>query len=222
MLVVEPLVHALATAVLRAALQNMRRRGAGPSASPVQAPEDPASWIGLDYIHDRVLAQLDQQSKLWEQADGRLRLILGVIGIVFAATLGLLPRGTLTLAAANGSVSSVPVLLPFLVGASAIAGLVLFAIAGLVAVVAYWPRAFNWPPTPESLRRYTTTREREIKLTVLDQMLDAYKNNELWLERKFVAFRLALVITALAAAALGASVIIQFAQVTRAWGQEGV
>jgi hypothetical protein len=134
-----------------------------------------------------------------------------------AAFLGLLPRGTITVAAENGVTSTVPVLLPFLVGALAIAGLVLFALAGVVSVVAYWPRGFNRPPAPSGLRKNIITNEREIKLAVLDKMLDAYESNELWLERKFVAFRLALVITAMAAAALGASVIIQLAAVTRAW-----
>jgi hypothetical protein len=217
MLVVEPLVHALARTWARAARDAVRWRAAAPNTAPVRDPEDPASWIGLDYVHDLVLAKSEQQLKLWEEADGRLRLILGVIGIVFAVTLGLLPRGTITVAAENGVTSTVPVLLPFLVGALAIAGLVLFALAGVVSVVAYWPRGFNRPPAPSGLRKNIITNEREIKLAVLDKMLDAYESNELWLERKFVAFRLALVITAMAAAALGASVIIQLAAVTRAW-----
>jgi hypothetical protein len=57
-------------------------------------PEDPSSWVGIDFILERLDTQLTTQAKLWEEADGRLRTILGVIGIVFAATLGLLPRGT--------------------------------------------------------------------------------------------------------------------------------
>jgi hypothetical protein len=60
------------------------------------------------------------------------------------------------------------------VGALAIGGLVLLALAGVIAVMAYWPSDFSWPPDPESLRKYITTSEREIKLTVLDEMLDAY------------------------------------------------
>jgi hypothetical protein len=99
----------------------------------------------------------------------------------------------------------------------AIVGLVLFAVAGLIAVVAYWPRDFNWPPAPESLRKYITTNEREIKLTLLDEMLDAYDENGFWLGRKFLAFRWALVIAGIATAVLGASVIIELTQVTRAW-----
>jgi hypothetical protein len=122
-----------------------------------------------------------------------------------------------TVQAETGAVFSGPLLLPFLVGVLAIVGLVLFAVAGLIAVVAYWPRDFNWPPAPESLRKYITTNEREIKLTLLDEMLDAYDENGFWLGRKFLAFRWALVIAGIATAVLGASVIIELTQVTRAW-----
>jgi hypothetical protein len=216
MLVVEALVRALARAWLRAAQDAARRLAAAPNPTPVHDPEDPASWIGLDYVHDLVLATLQQQLQLWEEADGRLRLILGVIGIVFVVTLGLLPRGTVTIAAENGVTTSVPVLLPFAVGALAIAGLGLFALAGLVAVVAYWPRGFNWPPAPRSLRKYISTNERQIKLTVLHQMFDAYESNDVWLKRKSLAFRFALVIAVIATAVLGMSVMIQLAQLTLA------
>src|SRR5262245_51194399 len=146
-------------------------------------PENPDNWIGLDYVHATVAAQLREQADLWEDADGRLRLILGVIGIVFAVTLGLLPRGTVTVSTANGGTATEPELLPLVVGVPAIAGLVMFAVSGLIALVAYWPREFNLPPAPDSLRKYITTNEREIKLTVLDEMLDAYATNKVWLGR---------------------------------------
>jgi hypothetical protein len=216
MLVVEPLVRALARAWRRAAQDAARRLAAAPTSAPVHDPEDPANWIGLDYVHDVALATLQQQLELWEEADGRLRLILGVIGIVFAVTLGLLPRGTVTVAGENGVTSSVPVLLPFAVGALAIAGLGLFALAGLVAVVAYWPRGFNGPPAPRGLRPYILTNERRIKLIVLDQVLNTYESNDVWLRRKLLAFRFALVIAAIATAVLGAGVMIQLAQLTLA------
>jgi hypothetical protein len=201
---------AVATAIFRAVREYLAQHESSAFVEQrVHDPEDPATWVGLDYVHDRVLAQLDQQSKLWEEADARLRLVLGIIGIVFAVTLGLLPRGT----AVGG-----PLLLPFFVGVLAIVGLVLFAVAGLIAVVAYWPRDFNRPPAPASLRKYITTNEREIKLTVVDEMLDAYDENAAWLGRKFLAFRWALAIGGLATAVLGGSVIIELAEVTRAWG----
>ena len=49
-------------------------------------PDDPANWLSLDYIHDQVQQLHKAQSDLWYAVDGRLRLILGVIGIVFAAS----------------------------------------------------------------------------------------------------------------------------------------
>lgn len=180
-------------------------------------PENPDNWVGLDFVHASVAAQLHEQADLWEDADSRLRLILGVIGIVFAVTLGLLPRASITVMTPNGTTTE-PQTVPFLVGTSAITGLVMFAVAGLIALIAYWPREFNLPPAPDSLRKYITSDEREIKLTVLDEMLDAYDANKLWLGRKFLAFRLALVFVAFATALLGASVIIDLAQATRSWG----
>src|SRR5690242_21335756 len=48
-------------------------------------PDDPENWIGLNYVHERIMAQLDRQEARWKEIDDRLRFLLGVIGIVFAA-----------------------------------------------------------------------------------------------------------------------------------------
>jgi hypothetical protein len=81
-----PTNQSIATEVARqlAALQ-----GNGPGAQ-ISDPEDPRSWLSLDYVHDRVLEQLKAQNDRWEAADSRLRLILGLIGVVFAVTIGLM------------------------------------------------------------------------------------------------------------------------------------
>jgi hypothetical protein len=179
-------------------------------------PENPDNWYGLDYVHDRISSQLQEQSKLYEEVDGRLRLILGVIGVVFAATLGLLPRGTTTVITPAGPIQE-PVYLPFWVGALAIVAIVVFSLAGLVALVGYWPRAFSWPPAPQSLPKYITSDEREIKLVVVDEMLNAYTANSEWLVRKIRLFQLAFALAALAAGILGASVTIEVLQFTRGW-----
>src|SRR5262245_45539998 len=50
--------------------------------------EDPDNWKSLDFIHDQTTAQLKQQWDIWNVVDGRLRLILALVGIVFAAVLG--------------------------------------------------------------------------------------------------------------------------------------
>jgi hypothetical protein len=76
--------------------------------------------------------QFKQQFELWQDVNGQLRVILGVSGLVFAATLGLLPRGTVTVATPAGPVLQL-LLLPFWVGACAVAGLVLFFVAGAIA-----------------------------------------------------------------------------------------
>lgn len=186
-------------------------------ALPDGDSENPDNWFGLDYIHDRISSQLAAQSGLWEEINGRLRLILGVTGIVFAATLGLLPRGSVSVSTPQGTVTQ-PLFVPFAVGVCAVASMTLYFVAGLIATVAYWPRDFNWPPAPASLRKYLTSDEREIKLTVVDEMLDAYADNEVELERKVRAFRRALAITVLATGLLGAAVIIELVTVTRPLG----
>jgi len=130
----------LAASLVRAVVDSLARRSAGVAQDHwLDDAEDPANWIGLEYVHDRVLAQLEHQSQLWEAADGRLRLVLGIIGIVFAVTLGLLPRGNITVQTEAWTPPTVPILLPFWVGVLAIGGLVLFAVAGGIAGVAYWP-----------------------------------------------------------------------------------
>jgi hypothetical protein len=179
-------------------------------------PENPDNWVGLDYIHDRIAAQLKEQSALWESADGRLRLILGVISIVFAVALGLIPRGTTTVATGTGSATE-PQYLPFVVGSMAIAGLATFFVAGFIAVRAYWPRDFDWPPKPGALPKYVTTDPRVIKWTVVTEMLDSYARNGAELERKFEGFRWSMGAVAIATVLLGMAVIIQLVLLTRAW-----
>lgn len=187
------------------------------SVPPNEDPENPDNWVGLDYVHDTAVSQLKQQADLWAEANGRLRLVLGVSGLVFAAALGLLPRGTITVTTAEGPVSQL-VLVPFWVGACAIFGLALFFVAGLIATIAYWPRDFNWPPAPSSLRKYLTTDSREIKLIVLDEILAAYASNEVELDRKVQAVQQSLAISVLATALLGAALIIDVFAYTRSWG----
>src|SRR5256885_2245695 len=52
--------------------------------------EDESSF---DFIFDQVVGQLQFQNQLWDIVDGRLRLILGVIGIILAALLQGITRG---------------------------------------------------------------------------------------------------------------------------------
>jgi len=191
------------------------RRGIASNAT-ADDPESPDNWYGLDYIHDRISIQLRVQSRLYDEADGRLRLILSVIGVVFAATLGLLPRGSVPVNSDPGA-GMQPIYLPFWVGALAVGAMLAFTLAGLVALIAYWPRPFSLPPAPESLRAYVTSDEREIKLIVVDEMLDAYAANGVWLAHKVRLFGYAFALAAIAAGLLGASVMMQVLQFTRSW-----
>ena len=177
-----------------------------------------ATWPGLDYVHDQIRAQLNVQRQEWEQADGRLRLILGLIGIVFAVTLGLLPRSTMTTTLPSGVFTSQLVTLNFYVGVPAMLGLVFYGIAGVVALRAYWPRDFSLPPDPVDLSDYVGTPEEDIKLDVVDAMVIAYQLNASGLARKLGAFRLALIVGAIATGVLGLGVIIQIALSTSRLG----
>jgi hypothetical protein len=163
-------------------------------------PDDPANWLSLDYIHDQVQEQLKAQSDLWDAVDGRLRLILGVIGIVFAASATFQRQVTL------GGTAQIPFWIGLFVGLA----VVLFLIAGAIVAVAYWPQEFNRPPDPIDLRnRWLTTEPEEVKLIVIDSILEAYNDNEDVIERKNDAFKAAFVLTAVATAVMGLALIAQ-------------
>jgi hypothetical protein len=169
--------------------------------------EDPATWLSLDYVHEQVQAQLEIQSKDWEAVDARLRLILGVISIVFAAAA----------AFQRATPSSGGAPLPFVVGAAAILAVIFFLAAAIIATVAYWPYDFDRPPKPHELRElYLTTDPREVKLTVIDSILLAYTGNETIIERKIIAFKRAFCLTAIASALLGVALVVQMAYQTAA------
>lgn len=170
-------------------------------------PDDPKAWLSLDYVHDQVQSQLEEQSKLWDTVDGRLRLILGVISIVFAAAA----------AFQRSSPGSGGAPLPFVVGAGAIGAVSLFLIAAAIVAWAYWPTDFDRPPKPHELRNlYLTTDPKEVKLIVIDIMLLAYTGNQAIIERKNSAFKLAFGLTAIATIMLGVAFLGQVACQTAA------
>ena len=145
---------------------------------------------------------IDAQSDLWDVVDGRLRLILGVIGIVFAASATFQRQVT-----AGGTAQ-----IPFWIGAAVVGAVVLFLVAGGIVAVAYWPQKFNRPPDPLDLRgRWLTTDPRQVKLIVIDSILDAYNDNEDVIERKNLAFKIAFVLTAVATGLLGIALMAQVA-----------
>ncbi|MCC7106261.1 MAG: hypothetical protein IT307_14060 [Chloroflexi bacterium] len=169
--------------------------------------ESPETWLSLDYVHEQVQTQLEIQSKDWEAIDNRLRLILGVISIVFAAAAAFQRAGS----SSGGSP------LPFLVGTVAIMAVVLFLVAAAIATWAYWPYDFDRPPKPHELRElYLTTDPREVKLTVIDIILLAYTENAQIIERKITAFKQAFSLTAIATILLGIGLMAQVACQTAA------
>jgi hypothetical protein len=170
---------------------------------------DPEDWLSLDYISERALAKLEAQSDLWDTVDGRLRLILGVIGIVFAAALGL-QRGS--------------TLIPGWAGALAIISIACFLVAGVIVAAVYWPTDFDRPPNLSTLRdEYLTTDARKTKLDVIDAIIKAYNKNAQVIARKNRAFKVAFLLTAAATVLLGAAIAVQVAcQTTAFWLLPGV
>ena len=100
----------------------------------------------------------------------RLRLILGVITIVFAAAGALFQRSSWQAGGAP---------LPFTVGAATVVAVLLFLGAAAIVAWAYRPAEFDRPPKPAELRDlYLTTDPRRVKLIVIDSILEAYTGNE--------------------------------------------
>jgi hypothetical protein len=164
-----------------------------PSPEEPFDPDEPKNWQSLDYIEEIVQKQIEQQNDIWDVVDGRLRLILGVIGIVFAAVLGF-QRG--------------PAQLEFPVALLVVVAVILFLQAGIIAAVVYWPMDFNWPPQPAALRdEYLTTDPRQTKHDVVERIIYRYETNGLAIERKMVGFRAAFSLTALAVVALAIALV---------------
>ncbi|MFN8526867.1 MAG: hypothetical protein U0821_27500 [Chloroflexota bacterium] len=189
------------------------RRG-GAAAVDLEDVENPETWHSLDYVHDQVQAQLTAQAALWESVDGRLRLILGLIGIVFAATA----------AVQRGPTQGAGGQLPLAVGVGATLAVVLFLLAAIIVAVAYWPANFDRPPNPAALRQqYLTADARETKLAVIDSCILAYNTNQVVIQRKNEAFKRAFLLTAIATVLLGVAFALQTACQTadpgwRWWG----
>jgi len=181
-------------------VDELEGRGRGDASDGELDPDDPAGWLSLDYVHDQIQRQLEAQSDLWDEVDGRLRLILGVIGIVFAASATFQRQVT-----AGGTAQ-----IPFVVGSLVALAVVCFLIAGAIVAIAYWPQKFDRPPDPVGLRdRWLTADPRRVKLIVTDSIRDAYNENEDVIKRKNQAFKVAFVLTAVATGMLGVALITQ-------------
>jgi hypothetical protein len=140
-------------------------------------------------IQDR----LERQSDAWDLIDGRLRLILGVVGIIFAAVLGF-QRGATQLDYHIALLVKLAVLL--------------FLVAALIAAAAYWPGEFNWPPKPEEFREYLTTDPRKTKRDLVDSMIvRGYNRNQVYMLWKGRGFRAAFALTAIAIVSLAAALM---------------
>jgi hypothetical protein len=154
-------------------------------------PEDPDNWLGLEYLEEQVATQLKQQYGIWDAVDARLRLILGVISLVFAVSVGFQrSQGSLSLQ----------------VGFYAILAIIIYILAAALVALAYWPRDFDWPPNPAGLRGLIMNDPRETKLAVVDSIIAAYNLNGRVIEFKVAVFKWAFLLTAVATTCLSIAI----------------
>ena len=161
--------------------------------------DDPDAWLSLDYIHDQVVEQIKEQEAAWNDLNERLRLIIGFIGIAFAAALGLRGFG----------VGTTAYFVPFWVGLLASVSVAMYVAAALVAgITAVAPGTFNRPPRPRTLRdEYLWEDPRKTKRAVLDTLIEAYSANARLLARRHRSFMRAFATAGAATVILGAALI---------------
>lgn len=127
--------------------------------------------------------------------DGRLRLLLGFIGVIFALALNFVSEfGLLDLA-----VRSLIML-----------ALVLLIFAAIVAGVAFVPRPFERPPTPSTLfQDYLPIEPTETRFDVVATMVQAYNENAEVIDGRLRLFKAAFALLGFAVLLLGIAIIVQ-------------
>ena len=176
-------------------------------------PNDPENWTGLDYVHDRIMAQLDRQEARWKEVDDRLRFLLGVIGIIFAAGGGFMKNGLLV-----KDTSSMDAFMPSWIGTTVILSISSYVLAGAMAAWAYRPQKFDRPPKPVEMRAdYVTDDPRNAKIELIDMILLAYDVNEARIDAKFSWFARAYAAAGIATFLMVVALIGQIALQTRPW-----
>jgi len=182
-------------------------------------PNDPKNWTGLDYVHDRVMAQLDRQEARWKDVDDRLRFLLGVIGVIFAAGGGFMKSGLLVREEVSpDSATAAVALMPSWIGTAVIFSIGFYVLAGVMAAWAYRPQNFDRPPNPTELRAsYVTENEKIAKIELIDMILLAYDLNEPRIRAKFSWFARAYLMAGIATLLMVAALTGQIALQTRPW-----
>jgi hypothetical protein len=182
-------------------------------------PDNPTNWIGLDYVHDRIMAQVDRQEARWKEVDDRLRFLLGVVGIVVATGVGFMRVGAPTVSGAAASSDLFAGMMPSAVGTFVVIAIVGYVLAGAMAAWAYRPQQFDRPPEPEEMRaEYVTTDPREAKIELIDTILLTYAANESKILRKFAWFGWAYRVAAISTLVMALALVSQIALQTRPWG----
>jgi hypothetical protein len=157
----------------------------------------PDEWASIDLIYDFALKELEVQEKAWEDADRRLQLLLGFVGVIFAAAMGL------------GTGQAPP---SALVRALVLGATVALLFSAVTAVGAYLPRRFARPTSIRQLREgYLTAAERETKRVMVDTLIVAYDRNETVVREKLGFFKLGLLSFAASVILLATAIVVRSA-----------
>lgn len=162
----------------------------------------PEDWLSIDLVYQNALRQIDAQVKLWEQADDRLRTLLGYVGLL-SVVLGATGQvGTPTTPVTGPPVE--------IMRYSALIGLILLVITGGIAGLAYLPRDLHYPPKLRTLREdYLTRRPEETKLDIVDELIQVYDENQIVINQKLGSYRWAQLIFLAAIVLLACAIAIR-------------
>jgi hypothetical protein len=88
-------------------------------------------------------------------------------------------------------------------------GISLFTISVIIAIIVTWVRSYRIDPNPEVLaNEYLNKSPDEIKLQLISNMIGAWRDNSLLIERNANALRLAFLAQALAFISLGTALFL--------------
>jgi hypothetical protein len=119
-------------------------------------------YPSLDIVLELVRGHLRQQFSLSEHVDRRIEILLGLIGVTFAALLGF---GTEKLSSLGEYLLAI--------------GVVLLSVASVLSLIAWWPRNMDNPPNLVNLvEKYTAEPMEKTKSDLAEVMAEAYVNNE--------------------------------------------
>ncbi|HXG36149.1 MAG TPA: hypothetical protein VNL15_04200 [Dehalococcoidia bacterium] len=146
----------------------------------------------LELVLNQLQYQLKAQSELWDQIDRRLEILVGFVGVIFAAIFALGRFEDLNCVARVFIIIST----------------VLLAVSAGLTAIAWWPRRFGFPPRPDYLfENYSALTPAQTRLDIATSIVEAYNSNERLIDEKVGAFKRAFALAMIGVLALASAVI---------------